>query len=212
MKGVPHGLSGTGDAEVKSRLVGGIAPGPTTDKTTPPRTPAACPVTAFDGQSTTIPGTLAAGSTGSATVDEEGYAAILMADEAVRIIERGGNRPFYLQVAFNVPHFPILAPAEAAGRVADRPPLVIATADLACIDGDWKLIVAADGTEELYDLGTNPGEQRDLSAAETDRAAALRARLAEIETGFQPARSSGRGPGRPPAGGPGRRPPLRPER
>lgn len=245
-------------------------------------------------------------------LEEEGYAAILMADEAVRIVERSGSdRPFYLQLAFNVPHFPILAPAEStakyaglpedqatrcgmidvldagvarvlealdehgltdetlllflsdngadrsgsnapfrarkatvyeggirvpaiarfpgrlaaasrsrqaiavqdlfptlcaaagvplpadadcdgvdlwpalrAGRVEDRPPFVIATADRACFAGDWKLVVDSGGTMELFHLGSDPGETRDLRAAEPGVAALLRSRLAEIEAGF----------------------------
>ena len=245
-------------------------------------------------------------------VEEEGYAAILMADEAVRIIQRqDADRPFYLQVAFNVPHFPILAPAVStakyaglpepqatrcgmidvldtgvarvlealderglaaetillflsdngadrsgsnapfrarkatvyeggirvpaivrfpgrlpaatvseqpitvqdlfpslcaatgiplpadaqcdgvdlwpalsAGRVDDRPPFVIATADRACFAGDWKLVVNAAGGTELFHLGSDPGETRDLLAAEPGVAAILRSRLAEIEAGF----------------------------
>ena len=55
-------------------------------------------------------------------VEEQGYAAILMTDEAVRIIQRcDADRPFYLQVAFNVPHFPILAPAASTAKYAGLP-------------------------------------------------------------------------------------------
>lgn len=246
-------------------------------------------------------------------VEEEGYAAILMADEAVRIIQRSeADRPFYLQVAFNVPHFPILAPAGStakyaglpepqatrcgmidvldtgvgrvlaaldeyglaaetivlflsdngadrsgsnapfrarkatvyeggirvpaivrfpghlpaatvteqpiavqdlfptlcaatgiplpadarcdgidlwpalsAGRVDDRPPFVIATADRACFGGEWKVVVSAAGGAELFHLGTDPSESHDLHATEPGVAAILRSRLAEIEAGFE---------------------------
>jgi arylsulfatase A-like enzyme len=267
-------------------------------------------------------------------VEEQGYAAILMTDEAVRIIQRcDADRPFYLQVAFNVPHFPILAPAAStakyaglpepqatrcgmidvldtsvarvlaaldarglaeetivlflsdngadrsgsnapfrarkatvyeggirvpaivrfpgrlpaatvsvqpiaiqdlfptlctatgvplpaearcdgidlwlalsAGRVDDRPPFVIATADRACFGGEWKLVVNAAGETALFHLGTDPGETHDLHAAEPGVAAILRSRLAEIEAGF--AAPLGRAPpsrravqGRAPEGG-----------
>ncbi|MCY2965443.1 MAG: arylsulfatase, partial [Planctomycetota bacterium] len=45
------------------------------------------------------------------TLDEAGYSTHLLADEAVRILaERDPARPFYLQVAFNAPHFPLAAP------------------------------------------------------------------------------------------------------
>jgi len=268
-------------------------------------------------------------------LDEPGYAAVLMADEAVRIIEASsGDRPFYLQLAFNVPHFPILAPAESVakyaelpsrqatrcgmidvldagvarvlaalderglaantlvvflsdngadasgrnlpfrarkatvyeggirvpaivrfpgrlapgtqsdqplavqdlfpticaavdlplpadadcdgvdlwqaletGRVVDRPALVIATADRACLAGDWKLVVARDGTEELFYLRTDPGETRDLRQAEPGVAALLRTRLAEQEAGFVSPQGGGE---RPPRGRGARRPPAVP--
>jgi arylsulfatase A-like enzyme len=260
------------------------------------------------------------------TLDEDGYAAELMAGEAARIIGASdGSRPFYLQLAFNVPHFPILAPdhavakyadlpeAEATrcgmidvldegvarvlgaleargladdtivlflsdngadgsgrnapfrarkgtvyeggirvpavlrfpgrvaagtvsaqpiavqdlfptlcaaagvplpdaarcdgidlwpaireGRVAERPPFVIATADRACFAGEWKLVVSASGTEELFHLGSDPGETRDLRAAEPGVAAVLRTRLAEAEKDLLP--TSGRERPRAPRG------------
>ncbi|MFM8494864.1 MAG: hypothetical protein ACKOEM_04980, partial [Planctomycetia bacterium] len=97
--------------------------------------------------------------------------------------------------------------ALVADRVVDRPPLVIATSDRACVDGDWKLVVAADGTEELYHLPTDPGEARDRHADQPARAAALRAHLATVEAGFQPSRGVTRPP--PPRRGPARPAPPR---
>ena len=45
------------------------------------------------------------------TVNEPGYSTFLLANEAVRLIdERDLRAPFYLQVAFNAPHFPLSAP------------------------------------------------------------------------------------------------------
>lgn len=45
------------------------------------------------------------------TVNEPGYSTFLIANEAVRLIDqRNVNQPFYLQVAFNAPHFPLSAP------------------------------------------------------------------------------------------------------
>ena len=55
---------------------------------------------------------------------------------------------------------------------------------LACFAGDWKLVVNAAGGTELFHLGSDPGETRDLLAAEPGVAAILRSRLAEIEAGF----------------------------
>ena len=42
------------------------------------------------------------------------------------------------------------------------------------IQDGWKLIVSGDGTEELYDLSTDPGERRNLVQEAPDRAAELR--------------------------------------
>ncbi|MCY2984866.1 MAG: sulfatase-like hydrolase/transferase [Planctomycetota bacterium] len=45
------------------------------------------------------------------TVNEKGYSTFLIANEAIRLIdERDTKSPFYLQVAFNAPHFPLSAP------------------------------------------------------------------------------------------------------
>ncbi len=44
-------------------------------------------------------------------VVEPGYSTFLIANEAIRLIdERDSKKPFYLQVAFNAPHFPLSAP------------------------------------------------------------------------------------------------------
>jgi arylsulfatase A-like enzyme len=50
--------------------------------------------------------------------------------------------------------------------------------------GGWKLVVGPDG-EELYDLGSDPGERTDLREDRPERAAELRATLAE-ERGVDP--------------------------
>lgn len=45
------------------------------------------------------------------TIREEGYSTFLLADEAISLIERrDAAKPFYLQVTFNAPHFPLAAP------------------------------------------------------------------------------------------------------
>ncbi|MGA2497807.1 MAG: sulfatase-like hydrolase/transferase [Tepidisphaeraceae bacterium] len=54
------------------------------------------------------------------TVNEEGYSTFLLADEAIRQIEhRDPKRPFFFEVAFNAPHFPIMAPEEYMARQKD---------------------------------------------------------------------------------------------
>jgi arylsulfatase A-like enzyme len=46
--------------------------------------------------------------------------------------------------------------------------------------GDWKLVTSfEDGRRELYNLKADPGQKRDLAAAEPERLAAMAARLAE---------------------------------
>jgi arylsulfatase A-like enzyme len=53
--------------------------------------------------------------------------------------------------------------------------------------GEWKLFSRA-GREELYHLGRDEGEERDLAQAEPERARALRELLARWETGLIPSR------------------------
>ena len=54
------------------------------------------------------------------TIREEGYSTFLLADEAVHLIEeRDTQRPFYLQVSFNAPHFPLAAPPEYLAKYRD---------------------------------------------------------------------------------------------
>ena len=45
-------------------------------------------------------------------VDEEGHATDLITDEAVRVIESKGATPFFLYVAYSVPHSPLSEPDE----------------------------------------------------------------------------------------------------
>ena len=45
------------------------------------------------------------------TIRDEGYSTFLLAEEAISLIaQRDAAKPFYLQVAFNAPHFPLSAP------------------------------------------------------------------------------------------------------
>ena len=53
-------------------------------------------------------------------VEESGYSTFLFADEAIRLLEkRDVTRPFFLEVAFNSPHFPLLAPEEYLAKYRD---------------------------------------------------------------------------------------------
>ncbi|MEX0938617.1 MAG: sulfatase [Pirellulales bacterium] len=52
-------------------------------------------------------------------LDEQGHATDLITAEAVRVMESDRSRPFYLQVAYSVPHFPLNEPAEWQARYTD---------------------------------------------------------------------------------------------
>ncbi len=43
-------------------------------------------------------------------IEEEGHATDLITDEAVRVIESATDKPFFLYVAYNVPHYPLNEP------------------------------------------------------------------------------------------------------
>jgi arylsulfatase A-like enzyme len=45
-------------------------------------------------------------------LDEEGHATDLITQEALRVIESGSDKPFFLYVAYSVPHFPLDEPDE----------------------------------------------------------------------------------------------------
>ncbi len=66
-----------------------------------------------------------------------------------------------------------------------RAPLTSFTED------DWKLIVEEGGAARLFHLAVDPGERRDLAAAEPARVAALRSRLAEVRAAMATLRQGG---------------------
>ncbi|HUG93710.1 MAG TPA: sulfatase-like hydrolase/transferase [Planctomycetaceae bacterium] len=53
-------------------------------------------------------------------VEREGYITHLIADESIRFIRENRARPYFLFVAFNVPHFPYQGPADAGLPLADE--------------------------------------------------------------------------------------------
>jgi arylsulfatase A-like enzyme len=56
-------------------------------------------------------------------VEEEGYSTFLFADGTIRLLEkRERQRPFFLEVAFNAPHFPLSAPDEYLAQYTNLPP------------------------------------------------------------------------------------------
>jgi len=56
-------------------------------------------------------------------LDEKGHATDLITDEAVRVIESSGKKPFFLYVAYSVPHYPLDEPekwtAMYEGKIAE---------------------------------------------------------------------------------------------
>jgi arylsulfatase A len=49
---------------------------------------------------------------GTALVDQPGYMTDLIADRALAFIDKNAARPFFLEVAFNAPHFPFQPPGK----------------------------------------------------------------------------------------------------
>ncbi len=45
-------------------------------------------------------------------IEEEGHATDLISDEAVQVIKNSGQEPFFLYVAYSVPHFPLNEPQQ----------------------------------------------------------------------------------------------------
>ena len=89
-------------------------------------------------------------------------------------------------------------PALQNGRVEKRPAFAIANADIALIDGDWKLIESSTGERALYNLATDISESKDELSAQPETASRLIAQIESMKKDL-PAASARRG-------GPGGRP------
>ncbi|MCY2996316.1 MAG: sulfatase-like hydrolase/transferase [Planctomycetota bacterium] len=87
------------------------------------------------------------------TVEEQGYSTILFADEAIRLLEkRDVTRPFFLEVAFNAPHFPLSAPAEYLAKYQGlSQPQATYAAVVDALDAAIGRILAALDKQELRD-------------------------------------------------------------
>jgi len=92
----------------------------------------------------------------------------------------------------------------ASGQTAQRPAFLIASHDIACFDGDWKLIETNDGRRSLFNLAKDVGEEKDVSAEQPDVAKTLGAKLEALKKDL-PAAPERRGGG-PGAGGQGKGP------
>ena len=79
-------------------------------------------------------------------VHEKGYTTTLLADDAVRLIQRHDpSKPLYLYLAFNAPHTPYQAPKEYIDRYASiqDPTRRTYAAMIACLDDAVGRVVAA---------------------------------------------------------------------
>lgn len=86
-------------------------------------------------------------------------------------------------------------PALAAGTTRPRPPILIATRDLALIDADWKFIELESGGQALYHLAKDPGESTDLSKSAPETAARLKTALDKLRRDLPPAPANQPKPG-----------------
>jgi arylsulfatase A-like enzyme len=95
-------------------------------------------------------------------------------------------------------------PALVAGKTLPRPAFLIASHDIACFDGDWKLIEAGDGKRALFNLAKDIGEAKDLAGEQPEILKALGAKLDELKKSLPAApERRGVGPGKGPGAGKG---------
>ena len=97
-------------------------------------------------------------------------------------------------------------PALQSGKLVDREPFLIASHDIALIDGEWKLIEWSSGQYTLFNLRTDISETKDQALAQPELAERLKSKLAQLKKDLPPAPPR-RGPG-PPGSAPGQ--PQRP--
>lgn len=93
-------------------------------------------------------------------------------------------------------------PAISQGKSGPRAPFLIATTDIAMIDGDWKLIEWSTGNLSLFNLSKDSAEARDLYAKEPERARALTTKLDALKQDLPAVTAQRAGP--PAKGGPGK--------
>jgi len=95
-------------------------------------------------------------------------------------------------------------PAISGGKTLPRPAFLVASADIALFDGDWKLIETNAGQRTLYNLKADISEAKDLLSAQPELAAKLGAQLDSLKKDL-PAYSGGSiGPGGGGKGGKGK--------
>jgi len=86
----------------------------------------------------------------------------------------------------------------ASGQTKPRPAFLIASHDIACFDGDWKLLETGDGKRRLFNLAQDLGEEKDLAAEQPDVLKTVGAKLDALKKDLPAAaerRTGGPGPG-----------------
>ena len=96
-------------------------------------------------------------------------------------------------------------PALSTGKTLPRPAFLIASHDIACFDGDWKIIETSDGKRALFNLAKDIGEEKDVSTEQAEVMKALGAKLDDLKKGL-PEASERRGGGPGAGGGAGKGP------
>lgn len=85
-------------------------------------------------------------------LDEEGHATDLISAEAVRVIKESKDQPFFLYVAYSVPHYPLSEPREWLAMYEDlniEPSLQWFAASVSHMDaGIGEIVAALDDTQQ----------------------------------------------------------------
>jgi len=105
-------------------------------------------------------------------IDEDGHATDLLTNEAIRIIQRDSNQPFFLYVPYSVPHHPLQEPGQWSamykGRI-DDPDRRLFAASLTHMDaGIGRILAALDRTGKrnntLIIYSSDNGGQKDWNS------------------------------------------------
>lgn len=108
-------------------------------------------------------------------IEEEGHATDLITDEAVRVIESATDRPFFLYVAYNVPHYPLNEPHQWTGLYEGKinnPSRKLFAASVSHMDDCIGRIMASieragKGDQTLLVFTSDNGGQRSWNAPDT---------------------------------------------
>ena len=86
-------------------------------------------------------------------------------------------------------------PAIAGGKTLPRPAFLVASADIALFDGDWKLVETNAGQRTLYNLKADLSEAKDLLAAQPELAAKFGAQMDTLKKDLPAYTGGSIGPG-----------------